>query len=163
MPVAIRNSPFERAGRPPLRTPQARLLQAMMPPYDGAPEFDWPTWTRAMLGVHAGYTAVSGTVTRALDGLAARTVRGARPSSGKWVQSTDDPNAWVGNGSGDVHPGLLALGLVEVVVLDSDGTRDVCYRATPAGVAAFREHERAHGKLPLPRDKSSCINDRYKS
>jgi hypothetical protein len=111
-----------------------------------------------MLGIHAGYTAVSGTVTRALDGLAAKTVRGAKPTSGKWTQSADDPNVWVGNGSGDVHLGLIALKLVEEVVMDVLGVREVSYKATAAGVAAFREHERVHGKLPPPKDKSGCVN-----
>lgn len=122
-----------------LRTPQARVLAALIPPYPDDPVSEWPLVTRARLAVRAGYTAISGTVTRAINGIRA------------------------GSSSGDPHSGLLALGLVEEVVLDIEGTKEVNYRATAAGVRAYKAHiEREGGALPQLRDASVCTNDRYR-
>lgn len=123
---------------PPMRVPQARVLKALVPAYPEDPPFEWPLVTRAMLGVRAGYTVISGTVTRALNGI--------QP----------------GSSSGDPHLGLLALGLVEVIVLDIEGVSEDNYRITAAGIRAFREYTAANGdKLPPLKDAASCTNDRY--
>ena len=142
MPVSPKIDPFNRqpiqAGQP-LRTPQARILKALQPAYPDDPVSEWPLVTRAQLGVRAGYTAISGTVTRALNGIRA------------------------GSSSGDPHPGLLALGLVEEVAIDLDGHSEVNYRATVAGVRTYQTHLAAQGgKLPRLRDADICTNDRYR-
>lgn len=142
MPTSPKIDPFSKKSiRPnqPLRTPQARVLAALQPEYPDDPVQEWPLVTRAQLGVRAGYTAISGTVTRALNGIRA------------------------GSNSGDAHPGLLAMGFIEEVVLDIEGRREVNYRATAAGVAAYGRHiERVSGRLPELRPREACINDRYK-
>lgn len=143
MPVSVKIDPFSqqpvRGDDLALRTPQARVLAALAPQEEGAPRVDWPVITRAQLGVRAGYTAISGTITRALNGIRA------------------------GSSSGDAHPGLLVRGFVEEVVLDIDGTREVNYRITPAGIRAYRAHVAEHGpSLPPQRDKAVCVNDRYR-
>lgn len=121
----------------PLRTPQARVLKALVPDDSSWPVSEWPLVNRAQLGVRAGYTPISGTVTRALNGIRA------------------------GSSSGDPHPGLLERGLVEEVPLVIEGVSEVNYRATAAGVRAYQAYMRAHGTLPEQRDKKSCINNRY--
>lgn len=143
MPVSVRRSPFH--GEPPkdgavkLRTPQARVLAALQPDDPSDPVSEWPLVTRAQLGVRAGYTAISGTVTRALNGI--------KP----------------GSSSGDAHPGLLMLGMVEEVVLDVEGVTEVNYRATTEGVSAYRLHCATSGaSLPPLRDAATCTNDRYR-
>ena len=148
MPVSVRRSPFPVdpppgsttpvTPRPILRTPQARVLASLVPETPDIPRIDWPILTRAKLGIKAGYTAISGSVTRALNGI--------RP----------------GSSSGDAHLGLLDLGFVEEVVLDIDGTTEVNYRATAAGVGAYREYLSAQGALPELRDPAVCTNERYK-
>lgn len=123
----------------PLRTPQARVLAALQPEYPDDPISEWPLVTRAQLGVRAGYTAISGTVTRALNGIRD------------------------GSSSGDPHPGLLALDLIEEVVLDLDGHSEVNYRVTTAGIQAYQSYlAKRDGKLPQLRDAAVCTNDRYK-
>ena len=138
MPVAVRTPP-PTAAPTRLRTPQARVLAALQPADPVDPPSEWPTVTRAQLGVRAGYTAVSGTVTRAINGI--------HP----------------GSSSGDPHPGLLALGLVEEVVLSIEGVSETNYRSTPAGVRAYQVYLSQQGALPQLRDAASCTNDRYKS
>ncbi len=146
MPISVRHTPFgSTPPTPTLRTPQARVLATLMPQRDGSPVGEWPTYNRAVLARRAGYTAISGSITRALNGI--------RPGS-----SSDKRNDKPGEG----HLGLLAMGLVEEFPMDIDGLVEVCYRATPAGVRAFRAHEAAVGDLPAIRDRESCINDRYK-
>lgn len=140
MPVSIKRGPF--AGPPPetgLRVPQARVLRALVPEYPTDPKSEWPLLSRAALGVRAGYTAISGTITRALNGI--------QP----------------GSSSGDPHVGLIGRGLVEEVRIDVDGTVEINYRATDAGVRTFVEYVKVNGdKLPPLKDQSSCVNDRYK-
>lgn len=153
MPVSIKRSPFvatasvskttkskpRKMPRRLLRTPQARCLAALQPDDVSDPISEWPLVTRAQLGVRAGYTAVSGTVTRALNGI------------------HEDSS------SGDAHPGLLRLGLVEEVILDVMGVSEVNYRATMAGVRAYQTYMITHGSaLPQLRDAAICTNDRYK-
>lgn len=146
MPVSVRRSPFnngDQLSNPPsaslIRTPQARVLAALVPEDPMGYVIDWPIWTRALLAVRAGYTAVSGTVTRALNGI--------RP----------------GSSSGEPHAGLLDLGYIEEVVLDIDGVNEVNYRITAAGIRAYQEYVAAKGKLPELRDAASCTNHRYKA
>lgn len=151
MPIAVRNSPFEDDDevsggggkvdnkRPPLRVPQVRVLMPLIPQDPTWPDSEWPLLTRANLGVNAGYTAISGSVTRALNGI------------------------YEGSSSGDAHPGLLTMGYVEEVVLDVDGVKEVNYRATRLGALAYMEWVVANGgKLPELKDKMIYINDRYK-
>lgn len=110
-----------------LRIPQVRVLRALA---GGA------LLSRPRLGEAAGYTAISGTITRALNGLRE------------------------GSSSGPAHPGLLALGYVAEVRLELDGgVTETAYRITPAGRDALAA---ADADVPPPRDKKSCINDRYK-
>lgn len=143
MPVSVKIDPFSK--RPvvrddlSLRTPQARILAALMPDDPTDQLCDWPLVTRAQLGVRAGYTAISGTVTRALNGIRA------------------------GSSSGDPHPGLIARGMVEEEILTIEGVSEVNYRATDTGVRAYRAHAEVHGELPVVRDAGVCTNDRYKN
>jgi hypothetical protein len=143
VPVSVKIDPF--SGQPIRRTdlrlltPQARVLEALKPRREDDPPDEWPLATRAQLGVRAGYTALSGTVTRAINGV--------RP----------------GSSSGDPHPGLLARGMIEEVVLDIEGLLETNYRITPLGLLAYRAHlTSVGGKLPEPRDRAVSTNDRYK-
>lgn len=159
MPVSVRRSPFGSGDKPKpkvatisreqvvpvprnttdLRTPQARVLAALVPISPDDPVFDWPTYRRDVLAAKAGYTAISGSITRALNGIRE------------------------GSSSGDAHLGLLALKYVEELEFELDGgIKETNYRITPAGIAAFRAYELAVGKLPPLRDKETCTNDRYK-
>lgn len=118
-----------------LRVPQARLLQALVPKDPTSYWTEWPLLSRAALGVRAGYTAVSGTVNRALRGI-------ARTCS-----------------TGEAHLGLLGLGLVVEVEVDVDGLRELGYRATPLGVEAYRAYlAQRGGALPGHRDKAISVN-----
>ena len=143
MPVSVQRDPFggkkQDTETVKLRTPQARVLAALQPDDPTDSLWHWPTVTRAQLGIRAGYTAISGTVTRALNGIRE------------------------GSSSGDPHLGLLALGYVEEVILDIEGTKEVNYRATQAGVRAYKAYMSTNeGKLPQLRDATTCTNDRYK-
>lgn len=143
MPTSTRIDPFSRQPVSrhdlTLRTPQARVLAAVIPADLSLPQFDWPVVTRARLSVKAGYTAISGTVTRALNGI--------RP----------------GCKSGPPHPGLLVRGMIEEVVLEIEGVEEVNYRITPLGIRAYTAYlEQNGGSIPQGREKSSYVNDRYK-
>jgi hypothetical protein len=121
-------------GEPPLRLPQARILQALLPVAGATPSL-----SRAELCKKVGYTAISGTITRALNGIRA------------------------GGSSGKPYPGLLERGLVEVVRVDLGGHVEVNYRITAAGVAAYQAHVAVTGgKLPEVKDRETCTNDRYR-
>lgn len=135
-PARTRRGPTPAAG---LRVPQARLLAALLPPYPDDPPEEWPLITRAVLAVRAGYTAISGSVTRALNGIRE------------------------GSSSGDAHPGLRALGHVEVVEIDVDGLIEDNYRITPTGIAAIQAWLAANPDgLPDVRDADSATNHRYR-
>lgn len=122
-----------------LRVPQARVLKALYPKYLDDPPHEWPLVTRAVLGIRAGYTAISGTITRALNGI--------RP----------------GSSSGDPYLGLIALKYVEIEQLDIEGVIEDNYRITHAGIKAFEQYISVNGdKLPPVKEASLCINDRYK-
>ncbi len=133
MPIAVRRDPFQQVQVTPLRLPQARVMSVLMPP-DGTAPVDWPLCDRTALAAYTGFTAISGSVNRALKGI--------RP----------------GSSSGDAHLGLLALGYVVEVVIDTEGVTEVCYKATPAGVAAFKAYIAINGPLPKRRDPSTCTN-----
>lgn len=142
MPVAIdrsrtpfRDPPKRHPSQTLLRTPQARVLATLMPDDLADPVSEWPVWNRQMLSVKAGFSTLSGTVTRVLNGI-----RHAN-------QKTGAP-----------HPGILELGYAEEVVLEVEGTEEVNYRATAAGVVAFRAYEAQHGKLPPIKAASTCAN-----
>lgn len=120
-----------------LRTPQARVLRALMPANPTDLPHRWPTLTRAQLGVRAGYTAISGTITRALNGIRE------------------------GSSSGDAHPGLLARGMIREERFDIDGLVEVNYTITTLGIQAYQAYITEHGDLPPLKDASSCTNYRY--
>lgn len=144
MPISVNRSPFAAATTKQttdltLRTPQARILAALVPDDPSDPQSEWPLVTRAQLGVRAGYTAISGTVTRALNGIRE------------------------GSSSGDHHQGLLERGLIEEVVLSIEGVSEINYRATAAGIRAYQAHIATHGEhLPGVRDVTACTNNRYR-
>lgn len=143
MPVSVKYNPFNAppAPKPPetgLRVPQARVLRALLPDYPEDPKSEWPLLNRAALGVKAGYTAISGTITRALNGIAP------------------------GSSSGDPHLGLIARGLVEVEEVDVEGVKESNYRITENGIIEVREYIKLYGdKLPPVRDAAACTNERY--
>lgn len=142
MPVSVATTrdPFRGVAAQPvetLRVPQARVLRALMPIDAADPPSEWPLLDRRALGLRAGFTCLSGSCTRALNGI--------RP----------------GSSSGDAHLGLLARLLVEEVVILVDGAREVNYRATAAGVAAFHQFVAEGGKLPPVKDAGTCTNARY--
>lgn len=148
MPVSVStlNDPFRTTPAPQseslkeheLRVPQARLLRALMPAVPSDPPIEWPVLNRSALGVQAGYTAISGSVSRALGGISA---------SNKT--------------SGDPHPGLLKLGFVESFELDIDGLTELNYRITAAGIRAYQSFLAQGGKLPPLKAATSCTNLRY--
>ncbi len=144
MPVAVRRDPFNTV-RPStdksvvsLRVPQARVLAALMPIDQSDPPSEWPLLTRTILGIRAGYTATSGMVNRVLGGIQHKCK------------------------SGEAHPGILELELIEKESVEVDGVTEMNYRITAAGIQAYRHHITTYGKLPEFREKSLCVNDRYK-
>lgn len=116
-----------------LRVPQARCLKALYPNDKGVR----PALSRAKLAQRAGFTPVSGTVTRALSGVRE------------------------GSSSGDAHKGLLDLGYVKRLELDIDGGKETAYQITAAGIKAYERHIAATGRLPKHRDKDISTNHRY--
>ena len=137
MPVSVKHAPFAQptTSKTELRVPQARVLRALMPDYPEDPPSEWPILTRAILSVNAGYTAISGSITRALNGI--------RP----------------GSSSGDAHLGLLALEYVTVEEVDIEGVVEQSYRITKAGIEAFKIFfAKNGGSLPPLRDAALCVN-----
>lgn len=142
MPVSVEtaSNPFRGRNKDEgLRTPQARVLRALMPKRPDSDEMCWPLITRAMLAVRAGYTALSGTVTRALNGI--------RPGN---------------KSSGEPHPGLIERGLIEVVRVDVEGLMETNYRITANGIATYLRHIAEQGELPPLKEAALCVNDRYR-
>lgn len=90
---------------------------------------------RTLLADAAGFSRLSGSVTRALHGLRE------------------------GSSSGAAHPGLITLGLVVVEQLDLDGVKEETVVVTELGkrVAAAL----GDAPLPKPRDKAASVNRRY--
>ena len=140
--IAMTGDPFRgrvvAACEEGLRVPQARILRALMPAYPEDSPSGWPMITRANLALCAGYSTVSGSVTRALNGI--------REYNKK---------------SGDPHPGLIDRGLVECVELSIDGLNEINYRITHSGILVYQQYIQTHGDLPPLKDGTSCINNRY--
>ena len=116
-----------------LKVPQARVLKALL-------KAGGSGLTRGQLSVAAGFSAISGTVNRALHGI-----------------KRSAPQAEYAN----PHPGLLKLGFVTAHTLDVD-IPEVRYRVSQSGkkaLAAFLSER----KLGKTRDKSVCVNHRYMS
>lgn len=123
-----------------LRIPQARVLKALMPSNLKAHSVEWPVLNRATLGIRAGYTAISGTITRALNGIKE------------------------GSSSGDAHPGLLIRKLIKEVAIDIDGLTEVNYQITETGISEYSAYIAKNGdNLPPNKDASLCVNERYQN
>lgn len=121
----------------PLRVPQLRVLRALFPQELPCPKCDWPLVSRAQLGVMAGYTAISGSITRALNGIRA------------------------GSSSGDPQTGLIEQQMVEIIVVDIDGVSENNYRITTKGIEAYQKFISSGGRIPKVKDAFTCTNDRY--
>ena len=65
----------------------------------------------------------------------------------------------LGGRSDSPHKGLLDAGLV--IKVKGDGDESV-YQITAAGIKAIEDYLKEHGELPETRDKTKCVNDRYK-
>lgn len=115
-----------------LKIPQVRVLQCFT---SGRPLLN-----RAKIAERAGFSELSGTVTRVLNGLRE------------------------GSSSGAAHPGLLTLGYIERIDLEvEEGVTETCYRITDAGARALAAWDAERGgKSVTMRDKTSSINHRYK-
>ena len=123
----------------PLRIPQVRVLRALMPMNPSDNPTEWPLLTRPMLGVAAGYTPISGSITRVLNGI------------------------HEGSSSGEAHPGLIELGLVESISLEIDGVTETNYCITSKGIHKYLSFVATNSdQLPEVRDASTCTNDRYR-
>lgn len=140
MPIPVRRDPFpkETESLPELRVPQARVLSILQPESIDTPAVDWPVLTWAMLSRLTGYSQRSGTVNRALNGI---------PCTCR---------------TGEAHEGLLGMGMVVERVLDIEGMEEVNYRATEKGVRAYQAFVVRHGELPAVREKTGCVNKRYR-
>ena len=150
MPVSVNRGPFTTdtvsvVKRDKLRIPQVRILAALMPDRPSDPRTDWPLLTRAYLAVRAGYTPISGSVTRALNGI--------RPGS-----SSDARGSKPGQG----HLGLIARGYVDDVPIDLDGLIEANYRITATGIVAYQSFIAEGGRIPPLKPAEVCINKRYK-
>lgn len=117
-------------GHKKLRLPQLRVLAILA---DGS-----PLLTRSKIAEKAGFSAVSGTVTRVLNGVKQ------------------------GSSSGAARPGLMELGMLVKVELDIDGVTEVGYQITEAGREALRKYQRIHNQLPPLRRSDISTNKRYK-
>lgn len=115
-----------------LKIPQVRVLRCFT---SGRPLLN-----RAKIAERAGFSELSGTVTRVLNGLRE------------------------GSSSGAAHPGLLTLGYLERIDLEvEEGVTETCYRITDAGARALAAWEaESGGKSVTMRDKTSSVNHRYK-
>ena len=111
-----------------LKIPQIRVLRLLA---------DGGGCSRARLSELAGYTAISGTVTRVIHGLRE------------------------GSTSGPAYPGLLDAGLVEENALNMDGIKEVCYTITEAGLSALAALNGEASNLPPLRNRKVCTNKRY--
>jgi DNA-binding MarR family transcriptional regulator len=108
-----------------LHLPQARVLRAL--------EQSHPhLLSRNDLAKHIGYSPISGTLTRALNGIRQ------------------------GSSSGPTHPGLLKLRMIEKL-RQHGRARGVVYRITERGRCAMKGVR----TLPSLRDQEACKNWRY--
>ncbi len=122
---------------PNIRVPQARVLNALLPNNPSLPISEWPILTRKLLNVAVGYSPISTGVTRPLYGIPENST------------------------SGHPHPGLLALGLVEVVKVNIQGVIEDNYRITKLGIQALAKFFVEGGKLPTKKDRATNTNKRY--
>ena len=114
-----------------IRLPQFRVLRALTAK-------GRPTMTRAELARKAGFNPTSGTINRALHGIAK------------------------GSSSGDPYPGLLTAGLVEAIPVELDGgVTETRYRATATGAKAAKTYAKANGKARKVRNAAKATNARY--
>ena len=119
VPVSVKIGPFSNQPvRPdlPLRTPQARVLAALAPADPSDPVSEWPLVTRAQLRCKMGFSPTH-TMNRLLNG------------------QNDRP------GSKHTNPGLIPLGLIEVVVLNIEGVDEVNLRITKKGIQCLSLHD----------------------
>lgn len=135
--------PVQRVSQEPsedlsLKIPQARILSSLMPTHPDYPPSEWPLITRSQLCIRAGYTTISGTVTRVLNGI--------RPGN---------------TTTGTPHPGLIERGMIEVVMVDVEGLKEKNYRITRLGIRAFQNFIISGRKMPKVKDASAHTNDRY--
>lgn len=137
MPRVVTSAPQD--GRPPLRVTQARVLAVLYPEYPEDSVSEWPVFTRAQLCKCVGFKPTSGSLTRVMNGIRVTNMT-----------------------SGPPHPGLVELGMVEILEIDIDGVTEINYRITHAGVVEFQRYVEIHGELPPLKDAALCINDRYK-
>ena len=113
-----------------LKVPQARVLQALS---SGA------CLTRPRIAQRAGFTELSGTVTRVINGLRE------------------------GSSSGTSHLGILALGLVEREELEVDvGLTETVYRITELGREVLAAWVEENGGMPILRSRTGSTNRRYR-
>lgn len=110
-----------------LRLPQARILLALR---SGA------CLTRNKLAEAAGFSVISATVWRALNGVRE------------------------GSSTGDPRPGLLELGYVSKEDLDIDGVAETNYSITESGIEAIDEWLQ-HNEVPEVRSRELSVNKRY--
>lgn len=118
----------------PISVPQARLLNALKP-RDGVK----PCLTRMKLIKAVGFSPLSGTFSRAMNG----------------VKRDSAVSEFLG-----AQPGLIKMEMIEVIEGKVDESSETAYRITKAGTDAL-EQFLAIKKLPKARDKALCVNARY--
>lgn len=142
MPVSVKIDPFSKKPVPPndlsLRTPQARVLAVLQPKNPDDHQIDWPTCTRYQICLRTGTSTKSMSPNRALNGIPA------------------------GSTSGEPHPGLLARGMVEEMVINIDGVTEKIYRITPKGFEALKLFLAANGGR-MPGKRNGSVNKRYRN
>ena len=147
---------------------QARVLAALMPKpefLDPDDSFYWPAINRFELCLRAGFRMeldkpTSGSITRTMNGINLRQIIGGKPRSGNWTEVS--PGVWEGSSSGKPHPGLLERGLVESMVFDIEGVKELDYQITEAGIRAYQAYVAKHGPLPEVKDAATSTNRRYR-
>ena len=115
---------------PRVRIPQLRVLKILA----GDENEDTPALTRQKLNERSGFSSVSGTITRVMNGV---------------------PQ---GSSSGAERPGLIPLGCVRKFDVDIDGIVETVYQITPLG----REVLAANPLPTKRRSREASINHRYK-
>lgn len=94
-----------------LRPSHLHVLRAICPKYIDDPVIDWPLHTRATLREACGFSP-----TNSMN----RLLHGVKDGPGK-------------------HPGLIDMGLVEVVKLVIEGTCEANYRITAKGIQCLNQ------------------------
>lgn len=114
-----------------LRLPQIRVLAVLCA---SRPD---PLLSRGALAERCGFSPLSGTVTRVLNGVRE------------------------GSSSGSARPGLVPIGYVSKTDLDIDGVIETVYQITPQGRQAYEDWIEEHGELPPMRGADISTNKRY--